>query len=100
MIRDRIVVGIRDSRLSEKLQLDAELTLKKATDTVRQSEAVKKQQAELKSEVSRENQDIDEVKRCGGGYKPAQKKFQNPKRGNFIPKPSTSQCGRCGKMPS
>lgn len=27
MIRDRIVVGIRDSSLSEKLQLDAELTL-------------------------------------------------------------------------
>ena len=30
MIRDRIVVGLRDHRLSEKLQLDAELTLEKA----------------------------------------------------------------------
>ncbi|XP_069110194.1 uncharacterized protein [Argopecten irradians] len=45
MIRDRIVVGIRDSRLSEKLQLDATLTLEKAVNQVRQSEAVKKQQA-------------------------------------------------------
>ena len=30
MIRDRIVVGIRDRALSEQLQLDAELTLEKA----------------------------------------------------------------------
>ena len=30
LIRDRIVVGIRDSHLSEKLQMDPNLTLKKA----------------------------------------------------------------------
>ena len=30
MIRDRLVVGIRDSSLSEKLQLDPALTLEKA----------------------------------------------------------------------
>ena len=30
MIRDRLVVGIRDSLLSEKLQLDPALTLEKA----------------------------------------------------------------------
>ena len=41
MIRDRIVVGIRDSRLAEKLQLDSELTLSKAVTQVRQAEAVK-----------------------------------------------------------
>ena len=100
MIRDRIVVGIRDSRLSEKLQLDAELTLKKATDTVRQSEAVKKQQAELmKSEVSRDSQEIDAVKKRGGKYKPAPNKFQNQKRGSFVQKSSNNRCGRCGKSP-
>ena len=44
MIRDRIVVGIRDAKLSEKLQLDAELTLSKAVTQVRQAEAVKLQQ--------------------------------------------------------
>ena len=44
MIRDRIVVGIRDVKLSEKLQLDAELTLSKAVTQVRQAEAVKLQQ--------------------------------------------------------
>ena len=44
MIRDRIVVGLRDARLSEKLQLDPELTLEKAVTQVRQAEAVKQQQ--------------------------------------------------------
>ena len=36
MIRDRIVVGICDSSLSERLQLDPELTLEKAKTLVRQ----------------------------------------------------------------
>jgi len=36
MIRDRIVVRLRDTTLSEKLQLHAELTLKKAVTTARQ----------------------------------------------------------------
>ena len=30
MIRDSLVVGIKDAKLSEKLQLDPELTLEKA----------------------------------------------------------------------
>ena len=39
MIRDRIVVGIRDSSLAKKLQLDSELTLTKAVTLVCQAEA-------------------------------------------------------------
>ena len=35
MIRDRLVVGIRDSKLSENLQLDSELTLEKAITQAR-----------------------------------------------------------------
>ena len=50
MIRDRLVVGLRDAALLEKLQLDAELTLDKAVTTVRQAEAVKKQQSVLRGE--------------------------------------------------
>ena len=37
-----------DSPLSEKLQMDAELTLEKAITVVRQSEAVRKQQTVLR----------------------------------------------------
>ena len=36
MIRDRIVVGLLDQKLSEKLQLDSELTLEKAINSTRQ----------------------------------------------------------------
>jgi hypothetical protein len=43
LIRDRIVVGLHDATLSQKLQLDATLTLDKAVAAVRQSEAVKSQ---------------------------------------------------------
>ena len=59
MIRDGIVVGIQDRKLSEKLQLDSTLTLEKAITTVRQAETVKKQQpvirGERKDEVSHES---------------------------------------------
>ena len=34
MVHDRIVVGIRDARLSQKLQMDPDLTLEKATKLV------------------------------------------------------------------
>jgi len=45
------VVRLRDTTLSEKLQLHAELTLKKAVTTARQTEAEKKQQSLLRGEV-------------------------------------------------
>ena len=48
MIKDRLVVGIRDSSLSEKLQLDPALTLAKAKKAIRQSEAIHEQQKLLK----------------------------------------------------
>lgn len=43
-VRDHVVVGIKDKALSEKLQLNSQLTLEKAVTVARQSEAVKKQQ--------------------------------------------------------
>ena len=60
MIRDRLVVGIRDGQLSERLQLDAELTLEKAKKMVRQREAVHDQQQALKG-ASNDTQDLDEL---------------------------------------
>ncbi|UYV64645.1 hypothetical protein LAZ67_3001472 [Cordylochernes scorpioides] len=47
LIRDRIVVGVRDKALSERMQLDSELTLEKAVKLVRQQEAVRQQQVDL-----------------------------------------------------
>ena len=44
MIRDRIVVGVRDSTLSLKLQLKETLTLDEAVTQAREAEMIKKQQ--------------------------------------------------------
>ena len=48
LIRDRLVVGIKDVKLSEKLQLDPELTLEKAITQSRQAETIKQQQPLLR----------------------------------------------------
>ena len=48
LIRDHLVVGIRDNALSERLQMEPELTLNKAKRLIRQREAVKEQQETLR----------------------------------------------------
>ena len=64
MIRDRIVVGLQDGKLAEKLQLDSELTLEKAVNQAQQSEAVKKQQAVVRGLHEEENNaKVDAVSR-------------------------------------
>ena len=51
LIRDRIVVGIRDKALSERLQLEADLTLGRAVNLIRQKEVVRKQQSLMANSV-------------------------------------------------
>ena len=50
MIRDRLVVGLKESKHSEKLQLNPELTLKKPIAQVHQAKTVKQQQPLLRGE--------------------------------------------------
>ena len=50
LIRDRIVVGIANIKLSEKMQLDGGLTLETATDMAKVAETRKEQQASLRGE--------------------------------------------------
>ena len=50
LVRDRIVVGIKDGKLSEKLQLEADLPLDSCITKVWQSESVKKQQGVVKGD--------------------------------------------------
>lgn len=52
MIRDRIVCGIRDKKVSENLQLDTKLTLEKAVTQSRQAEIIKGQQVILGNDSS------------------------------------------------
>lgn len=61
LIRDRIVVGIRNISLSEKLHLDSHLTLSKAVNQVRQSETVKRQQTMLRDSSSLQNEESEEI---------------------------------------
>ena len=44
MIRDHLVVGLQDSKVSETLQLDPDLTFDNAVTTAKQREAVKQQE--------------------------------------------------------
>lgn len=46
MIRDRLVVGLSDKRVNERLQLEDDLKLEKAIQVARQSENIKKQNLE------------------------------------------------------
>ena len=75
LIRDRIVVGIRDKNLSERLQLESELTLSKAINAVRQKEVVKKQQNLMSFKAFSAQPTVDAVKSS---------KQRNPSRGKSV----------------
>lgn len=92
MIRDRIVVGIRDKALSERMQLDPKLTVDTAKQLARQREAVHEQQAFLRTPPKQElaveavgsnsaarttskpnsTSEATKCKRCGRGPHPRQ----------------------------
>ena len=106
MIRDRIIVGLLDSRLSEKLQLDADLTLEKAVNSARQSELVKKQQSVVRGAEGQTSQPIT-VEAVNKNH---QRREKTQKQGQKKQNPSTpsrssqnqepASCGRCGRSPA
>ena len=61
MMRDRIVAGIRDQVLSQRMQMDPELTLAKAKTLSRQREAIREQQVVLGS-TTKVTSSVDHVK--------------------------------------
>lgn len=97
MIRDRIVVGLIDANVSQKLQLDSDLTLKKAQDIVRETDAVKKQQSELRNKADFLNNDIDFIRSTK--HKKSRREQNNKATGKSNQKdlPSKQSCFRCGK---
>ena len=99
MIRDRIVVGIRDKALSQHLQLDPDLTLEKAKTLTRQREAIQEQQVILDNRSTK--REIDFVRRGNG---PTQHgKFVKKSTSNSNPlksqAPRKPKCNRCGGAP-
>ena len=107
MIRDRIVVGLRNLSLSEKLQLDAGLTLATAVTKVRQAEAVKKQQPLLRGETPatagrKHDLPVGAVQR-GKWLSKGSRQNTKPKATTHYQFGRNSQsqgtCTRCGKSP-
>lgn len=103
LIRDRLVVGLSDKVLSERMQLDAELTLDKAVRMARQSEEVKKQQASLRGDTRAQASDAKSVDRVRvlKTSKPAKNKPQYAnKPHNAQNSKGKAQCHKCGSSPS
>ena len=73
MLRDRLVVGIRDLSLSEKLQTDPMLTLEKAKPLIRQKAAAKDHCHELQlHQMGSEAADLGRL----GGHRPIQNRSE------------------------
>ena len=89
LIRDRLVVGIRDLTLPEHLQLESDLTLDKVKKLIYQQEAVKVQQDFLQKPKVKEGIPLDAVKQ-----KPTKRKL--PVLPQTSARPSSSNCRRCG----
>ncbi|UYV83430.1 K02A2.6-like [Cordylochernes scorpioides] len=100
MIRDRIVVGVKNLQLSEKLQLEPNLTLERAIQAACQTECVKLKQTILRSTTT-QAANVDQVyekrlppRRLNStfGKRDASKKSKFQKWS----KPEKSGCIRCG----
>ncbi|XP_046629996.1 uncharacterized protein LOC124310228 [Neodiprion virginianus] len=87
LIRDRIVIGIKDARASERLQLTPNLTLENAITLVRQAEMQEKQNKVLRSK-SPEKSEVNRITK----KKPSVKK-SNEKHGDTA---KSENCSRCG----
>ena len=110
ILRDRIVVGIRDQALSERLQCDAELTLEKVKRSTRQREAVKEQHKHLQGDGSKDHPVVIEQVRNGaksgtaggksgttGGKSQASRHQFGGGRSKSATPPARHQCKRCGR---
>ena len=104
MIRDRIVVGIRNVALSEKLQLKADLTLEEAIRQVGQSEAIKSQQPFLRTgcDMKVDNTPVAAVHKGKLWHRSNYGKQgrQHSRGANETESKTSPACTRCGKHPT
>ncbi|KAK3748784.1 hypothetical protein RRG08_043144 [Elysia crispata] len=105
-VRDRLVIGLLDKEVAQKLQLEdlSKVTLKYAVDTARHYELVKEQQTSTSTAsvnaVSRSTPHSSKQRGRGGAYKSS--RGHNNSRGNSHFQPQRGQnsrvssCGNCG----
>ena len=91
LIRDLIVVGLRNRDLSEKLQIDPKLTLEKAINLARQRETVKQQQSICDNGFKSKAANVDSIAKG----KPRKKKEDNFKEKTRPSANPQSKCSRC-----
>ena len=101
MIRDRLVAGLRDGKLSEKLQMDASLTPQRAVQQARQSESLKNQQGVIRSGQNPGNVENVQVKenkprKPRAPFKPNLPSKTSEGARKKKPGKQTSGCERCG----
>lgn len=105
LIRDRLVVGLADTRLSERMQMEKDLDLEKAINMARQSEEIKKQQSTLRcnamqvnaSSVDRVSKD-NQYDKTRGKYK--NKTVKTHQQSTVKGKSTTNaRCYKCGGSP-
>ncbi|KAL6459873.1 hypothetical protein MHYP_G00316320 [Metynnis hypsauchen] len=99
LIHDRIVVGIRDVTLSEKLQMDAKLTLTTAVQRVKQSETVKQQQGLLRGASGQApiKEPSEEMHALSLARKKEGSAQQRARQNKYA---TSSVCYKCGRAPS
>ena len=82
MIRDKLVFGICDARVKERMLRESDLTLQKALDIVRAAESTKEQMKEM----SREATCIDQIQSSGS------------RRSNTLESSGKRSCYKCGEV--
>ena len=96
LVRNRLVVGIRNVALSEKLQLNAALTLADAVNQIRQREAVHGQQILLREGDSKNDPIVLDALKANKHRAPRRKQLHFAAK---QPAAAKKQCGRCGGTP-
>ena len=87
LIRDRVVIGIRDPRVSERMQLAADLKISKALEMARQAETQAKEGKRIREELT--NLQLAEVNRIANRKKEYTSTDARRAR-------EGGRCGRCG----
>lgn len=94
LIRDRLVVGLRDQKLSEKLQMDEKLTLDTAKRICLEHENIKKQQSLLQGET----QSVEAVAINKSTTSPSMSEMHRSPNSS-CPQTQCKNCGWCGRSP-
>ena len=101
MIRDRIVVGVRNGALSERMQYEAGLTLEKAKQMARQKEAIAEQNSQLRGDGSKQSPIVIEQVKGNLSSQPQQRRRDSIARSDNGrgrgTAPRRPKCTRCGR---